>query len=146
VVRVRTFPTIRRPDIRELVLRAVAATRYPGADSRKLYDELRDRIADLRLGVFVGFEGEPKALVVALLPDSQLMMYPQIPIVYSEGRPMLIRHVAIRLKEWIMAAGYDRMLSVSFNHSAAAWSRAFRHLGEFRSLGEMIECKFRCAH
>ena len=82
------------------------------------------------------------ALVVAMLPDSPLMMAPQCPIVYSRGSRMLIRHVGERMREWVMAAGYDRVLSVSLTHSAAAWARSFRWLGEHKTLGTMIEVRF----
>lgn len=158
IARVRTHATIAWPEIEALVERAAEACGYliPGY----IYRELVERVGEDGLGIFVGFEGKPaevanpdktrmsgfatkpKALVVAILPASPLMMAPQMPLCYSDGSAMLIRHVGRRMKEWIMAAGYDRMLSVSLNHSAAAWERGFREIGEMTVLGELIECRF----
>lgn len=122
----------------------MAATRYPGAEPASLYAELRRRIAEDKIGVFVGFEDQwvPRALAVTLLPDSPLMMAPQCLIVYSEGSRMLTRHVGMRVRKWIMAAGYDRVLGIGFNHSMAAWARGLRGIGDARPLGELFECKF----
>jgi len=141
VTRVRTRATVLRPEIELLVMRAALACRYPNPGL--IYRELVRRVGEDGLGIFVGHENaSPMTLVVAILPDSPLMMAPQCPIVYSRGSRMLIRHVGERMREWVMAAGYDRVLSVSLTHSAAAWARSFRWLGEHKTLGTMIEVRF----
>ena len=142
VLRVRTAATIARADIRDLVLRAVEATRYPGADPVLLYDELARRIAAPDLGFFVGFVGEwvPQALCVAILPTSQLMMAPQCVLVYSRGPSMLVRHIGERLRAWLRAEGYDRVMGVNLYRSDAAFLRAGRrYLGSGRRIGSLME-------
>jgi hypothetical protein len=143
VVRVRRAETIAHPEIRRLILAAVEAVRYPGSAPEAIYDELRGNVASDLLGLFVGFQdGAPKALAGAVLPSSAVAFAPQVFIVYSVGKPDLMRAVGERVKAWIMAAGYGSVTGVGLRHSARAWMRGLGFLGETKELGSVIECRF----
>jgi hypothetical protein len=143
VVRVRRPESIAHPDIRRLILAAVEAVRYPGSTPEAIYEELRGNVASDLLGLFVGFQDGPKALAGAVLPSSAVAFAPQVFIVYSVGRPDLMRAVGERVKAWIMAAGYDSVTGVGLRHGARAWLRGLGFLGETKELGSVIECRFR---
>ena len=127
------------------MLRAVTATRYPGADPVLFYDEIARRIADPDLGLFVGLvHDSPLALCLAVLPSSQLMMAPQVALVYSEGRPMLIRHMGDRLRAWLRSEGHDRFMAVNLRHTDAVFVRAARRVGSAAvGLGSLMEVTWR---
>lgn len=143
VLRVRSLLTLRRPDVRSLIVSAVTETAYPGTTPERFYAELASRIIKEALGVFVGFdEDEAKALAVALLPTSAMMIAPQVCLVYSRGKPALIRAVAERLKAWIMASGYDRVMGLNLYRDDTVFMRGFRYIGQPRRLGSVIELRF----
>jgi hypothetical protein len=142
VTRVREPGTILRHDIAGLVKRAVVETHYPGTSPGAFYHELAARVGEDKLGIFVGFEdGFPRALAVAVLPTSCMMMAPQVPVVYSAGRPDLIRRVGERLKSWIMTAGYDTFMGVNLWRDDKVFVRGFRHVGEGEVIGSLVSFK-----
>jgi len=143
ILRVRSQSTIYQADVRALILRAVEATRYPGTIPSRFYDELRVRIGETGLGVFVGFDGGPRAIVVAMLPGSSLMMAPQVPLVYNEGTPSLFRAVASRLRSWLIESGYDRALGINLYRKDALFMRGFAHFGKPSYKGSLIEFDLR---
>lgn len=130
VIRVRTKETLARFEEHQLVLRALGAIKYPGAHPVEIFANLFDHVETESRGLFIGYADEkPLAIVVALLPDSPLMMYAQIAAAYSEGPPALARMMSRRLREWIVKAGHTRVLAINLNHSDAIFCRLFRHLG-----------------
>jgi hypothetical protein len=143
VLRVRSRRTTEQFWFRNLIGEAITATRYPGTTRGKFYNELRQRVAENALGMFVGFEDEaPKAIAVAMLPTSCMMLAPQVALVYSRGRPPLIRAMGTRLRAWIMAAGYDRVIGTNLYRNDDVFMRGFAHIGEPRRLGSLIEWRF----
>src|SRR5262252_3987046 len=128
VIRVRRFETITRPQIKSLILRAVAAVEYPGTTPEDLYAEFVGAVAADTFGLFVGIAGnEPRAVVAAILPISAVMIAPQAILAYSESRPELTRMVALRLKAWLLEHGYHRMLAHNFYRKDGVFIRGFRH-------------------
>lgn len=109
-----------------------------------LYEELRLRVAEDKLGIFIGMEDSylPSALAVAMLPSSSMMMAPQIVLVYSEGPPALIKKVAHRLRKWITDAGYDRAIGINLWREDLVFMRGFKHFGTPARLGSLIEFRF----
>jgi hypothetical protein len=143
ILRVRSQDTIERADVRGLVLRAVEETRYPGTDPLRFYDELHVRISEPGLGVFVGFDEGPRAIIVAMLPASALMMAPQVPLVCNEGTPSLFRAVSSRLRSWLLENGYDRALGINLYREDAVFMRGFTHFGKPSRKGSLIEFDLR---
>jgi hypothetical protein len=143
VARLRRVETLRHPAIRSLIVRAIEAVRYPGADPALMYAELAASAASSELtGLFLGIEDKKaRGIVAAMLPASQAMMAPQVLLVYSEGQPALIRALGKRLREWILTAGYARVIGMNLYRPDAVFMRGFCHVGEPRVLGSIVEFK-----
>ena len=143
IIRVRTRHTLRQSAIREFICQAIETVEYPGTTAEEFYDEIWRRVADNDVGVFLGLEGEvPKALAIALLPISATMMAPQVAIVYNAGPPSLIRAVGKRVKDWIVAGGYDRVMGMNLRHDAGAFARGFSYMGRPKMIGAVVEWRF----
>jgi hypothetical protein len=139
VTRVRTRATLELPEVKELVLRAVTGTRYPGTTPSKVYLELLGRISEDALGVFVSRDDSgPRSVAVVLLPTSNLMMYPQVALVYSEGPPTHIKAVLERVRGWLRKAGHERALGINLWRSDRAFMRGFCHFGKPSRMGSLI--------
>jgi hypothetical protein len=143
VLRVRSQSTIYQADVRALILRAVEATRYPGTVPLRFYEELCVRISEPGLGVFVSYDDGPRAIVVAMLPGSALMMAPQVPLVYSDGKPSLLRALSSRLRGWLLENGYDRALGINLYREDEVFMRGFAHFGRPGRVGSLIEFDLR---
>jgi hypothetical protein len=102
--------------------------------------EITRDIAAEQLGVFVGFDhNEPRAAVVGHLPTSAFMLAPMVTLAYSEKAPRaLVLETGRRLREWIMANGFDRTLALSQTLSGRAFTRVFRHFGRAVGAKTMI--------
>jgi hypothetical protein len=133
------------PEVKDLVWRAVEATKYPGTDAVSFYRELTVRIAERGLGCFVGYEGDrPATLAIALLPTSRMMMAPQIVLVYSGGAE-LTRKVGVRLREWLLEEGHKEALACNLaflDRPDRVFMRVFRHFGKPEFAGSLIRFKF----
>ena len=139
-VRVRTAETIAHPAVKALIMRAVVATRYPGTTAQAFYDEIAEGITSDTLGVFVGFNEarEPVALVIGSLPFNAIMMAPQVHLVYSTSRE-LSRLLGEKLRAWVTKHEHDRLIGVNLWHDDEAFCRVFRHMGETRVIGSLVE-------
>lgn len=143
IIRVRKRETIIDPQFVELFKRAVERSRYP-IPWPLMFADLARRIDHDGLGVFLAHEkGAPRGLVIAILPDSPLMMAPQVPLVYSESKqPALVRALYRAVTKWLKESGYHSMLSLALRHPPKAWARRFRNLGEFRVVAPLVEVRF----
>jgi hypothetical protein len=139
---------MRKPEIRDLIKRAIEKIEYPGTTPYDLYGELVRRAPDDDIGIFIGYEEfddrttRPMAVVVIVLPTSQAMIAPQGIILYSEGEPALIRSMGARIRSWLGGAGYDRVLGLNLRHSDAAFCRLLGHVGKPEVLGSVVAFRF----
>ena len=144
VVRVRERETIADPGIRFLIMMAVVVTRYPGTTAQAFYDEIAGRISEDGLGVFVGIDEthRPAVLAIVMLPVGEAMMAPQVVLLYGTSRnPSLIKMTGTRVREWVKRHGYDRIIGVNLWHDDEAFCRMFRHVGETRVIGSLVEAR-----
>lgn len=144
VLRVRTLQTLSSPQLKDLVRRAVPAA-LPCVDARVFYRELGARIGEPGLGVFVGYQGDhAKAFGVALLPQSCMMMAPQVALVYSDGMPAIGRRLGARMREWLLEGGYKEALTCNMiaRRSDRAFMVGLRHFGEPERVGSLIRFRF----
>ena len=149
VIRIRESRTIAHPSIKKLIMRAVERTRYPATTPQRFYDETSRRIMDGLLGVFAGFTGwrciegqvsEPRALAIVSLPNSETMWAPVVNLAYSEDRELSVM-IGARVREWVQRSGYDRILGMNLYHDDEAFCRTFRHVGEPRVVGSIVEVR-----
>ena len=145
VIRIRTRETIADSRIKALILRAVEASHYLGTTPQAFYDEIADNIAGDMLGVFVGFTKwqehsapYPIALTIVFLPMSETQMGPQVPIAYSESRELSLL-IGKRVRVWLTENGYDKLYCLNLLHDDDAYCRVFRHVGEPRVVGSVVE-------
>ena len=143
VVRVRRVDTISDPRITDLILRAAAAVEYPGTTPAELYAEFVGAVTADSFGLFVGFDdGDPRALAVAILPVSCVMIAPQAVLVYSESRPELKRMIEWRLKAWLLENGHNTLLGHNFWRDDSVFIRGFRSFGRGKRVASLIEFTF----
>ena len=148
VIRIRRPETIAAFKIRDLIMRAVHETRYPGTTGQAFYDEMVAGIASSTLGVFVGFSltpswdspAEPEAICVASLPWSALMMWPQINLAYSRSRKLSVA-LGARVREWVKLHEYDRIIGCNLWHNDEAFCRVFSHVGKTSVIGSLVEAR-----
>jgi len=123
-------------------MRAVVVTRYPGTTAQAFYDEIARRISEDMFGVFVGIDEDhlPAAIAIVALPVGAAMMAPQVLLVLSQDRA-LTKRIGARVREWVKRHEYDRIIGVNLWHDDEAFCRVFRHVGETRVIGSLVEAR-----
>jgi hypothetical protein len=136
---------VAKPAVIGLLKRAFRAVGFPDASPAELMPFLRSNIGRSDWGLFVGFEpfdqrsgGDPKAVALAMLPSTPLMLKPQIVLAYNEGSKALARMIGVRVRAWILEAGYADALAINLHHKARSFARVFRHFGEPSSFAEVV--------
>lgn len=143
ILRVRKRETLIRPEIVGLIQRAVTATKYPGLTWPVLAAELARLIDQPNIGFYIAQQDDaPKALVLVILPTSALMIAPQVVLVYSEGRPALVKALGRAMKKWLQDEGHDRVMGVTLWREDGAFERRFRYLGKPRRIGTLMDFQF----
>ena len=140
---IRITSPIELYSIGALIARAIEAMQYPGTKPALVFRELVARAVDPSLGVFVGIEdGEARALCIAMLPTSQLMMAAQVVVAYNDGDPKLSREVGTVLKAWLMEHGARSFLCLNLLHDDDVFRRTFSHVGKGRAVASLLEFRF----
>ncbi len=136
VLRVRTRNTL--VEVAPLVIRGAAAAGLP-SPAHVIAELMRDVAADT-VGIFVGLAGDDaQALVVGHLPTSAFHLAPTISLAYSERIDRALSlEMQRRLREWIMAAGFDHALTNNLLHTDRSFLRGFRHFGAGRTIGSAV--------
>jgi hypothetical protein len=141
IVRIRTRETLLRPEVASFFMRAAHACGYrPGAGL--LAEVAREPGAEW-LGLFAGFDGEPKAMVLGQLPASAFHLAATIHFAYAERAPrQLVAGIGERLRSWFQNAGVDRVLVINLRHTDRAFIKGLGHFGRGQRLGSVIGFRF----
>ena len=143
VARVRNITSLFREDVRNLIFRGIEKVEL-SFDPVAMFADLTNAIGRPDLGLFVGSEAHrARAVAIALLPATQAMMAPQVLLAYNQGPPELARAVGRRLREWIIASGYDRFLCLNPHRADPVFIRGFRHMGPGRRVASLMEFDLR---
>lgn len=138
VVRVRTCETLCHPDVSSLIMRGA---RHAGlvSDGAVLAELSRD-VAAAHVGLFIGFrDHDPQTVAVGHLPTSAFHLAPTITLAYSDGAARdLVVETGRRLREWIMAAGFDHALTNNLWHTDRSFLRGFSHFGKGKTIGSAV--------
>jgi hypothetical protein len=122
-----------------LLKRAFRAVGFPDTNPVELAAFLRSNIGRSDWGVFVGSEGgDPKAVALAMLPSTPLMLKPQIVLAYNEGSRAVARMIGVRVRAWILDNGYTDALGINLHHKARSFARVFAHFGEPSRVAELV--------
>ena len=143
VARIRTVTSLLRQDVRRLIFRGIEKVGL-NFDPVVMFAELVNSVGRPDLGLFVGTQDHrARGVLIALLPATQAMMAPQVLLAYNQGPPELARMAGRRLREWIIASGYDRFLCLNPHRADPVFIRGFRHMGPGRRFATLMEFDLR---